>query len=224
MRVICYIGIIWLLKSKFTTVKSSIYIANYQNAIYEFPCVSVYVSYHNYFDQYSIWHAFYQQEWPSTNFQHCLIELVIRNRKSKKNRQYNGQMKRRKKIKQWFKNTTQKTKDLVTWTLLRTVGDVRSCGRVSSSCRVIRHEWGINLKPTTNRPNSDPNLLRSYFSNISKNKTNLQFNLFKQCFIFYNILHSSPMNKARQLFLGVKGWINIDLSIRFSPTISSFKN
>ena len=67
---------------------------------------------------------------------------VIRIRKSKKNRQHNGQKKQYK----WTNNDLQnihtqkstthvhKTKDPETRTSLKTAGDLRCPGRVSSSC------------------------------------------------------------------------------------------
>ena len=81
---------------------------------------------------------------------------VIRIRISKKNRQHNGQKKEYKtEDKQRFTKHTHKTKDWVTWTPLKTGGDLRSPGRVGSSCStsgtscvnlvtnpVINHEWG----------------------------------------------------------------------------------
>jgi hypothetical protein len=81
---------------------------------------------------------------------------VIKIRKSK-NRQYNGQKKKKQKDKQWSTKHNHKTKDRVTWTPLKTGGDLRCSGRVSSSCStsdtrrvnlvinpVIGHEWGKN--------------------------------------------------------------------------------
>ena len=59
---------------------------------------------------------------------------VIRIRKSKKNRQHNGQMKKYKKNKQRSITHTHKTKDRVPRTLLNTGGELRYSGRVGSSC------------------------------------------------------------------------------------------
>jgi hypothetical protein len=56
---------------------------------------------------------------------------VIRIRKSKKNRQHNGQ---KKKYKQRSTKHTYKTRDRVTRTPLKTRGELRCSGRVSSSC------------------------------------------------------------------------------------------
>jgi hypothetical protein len=77
---------------------------------------------------------------------------VIRIRKSKKNRQHNGQ---KKKDKKRSTKHIQKTKEWVTRTPLKIWGELRCSGRVSSSCStsgirhvnlvtnpVISHEWG----------------------------------------------------------------------------------
>ena len=76
----------------------------------------------------------------------------IRNRISKKNRQYNAQ---KKKDKQRSTKHTYKTKDRVTRTPLKTGGELGCSGRVGSSCStsgtrrvnlvtnpVINREWG----------------------------------------------------------------------------------
>ena len=65
-----------------------------------------------------------QEEFEDTNG-------VIRIRISKKNRQHNGQS---KKYKQRSTKHTYKTKDQVTRTTLKTGGELRCSGRVSSSC------------------------------------------------------------------------------------------
>ena len=57
--------------------------------------------------------------------------VVIRINISKKDRQYNGQ---KKKDKQRSTKHTQTTKDRVTRTPLKTEGELRCSGRVSSSC------------------------------------------------------------------------------------------
>jgi 4-diphosphocytidyl-2C-methyl-D-erythritol kinase len=67
---------------------------------------------------------------------------VIRIHKSKKDRKHNGQKKKDKSTNNDLQNITHKTKDRVTRTLLKTEGELRSSGRVSSSsstsgtCRV----------------------------------------------------------------------------------------
>ena len=57
---------------------------------------------------------------------------VIRIRKSK-DRQHNGQKKKDKRTNNDLQNTTHKTKDRVTRTPLKTVGELRCSGRVRSS-------------------------------------------------------------------------------------------
>jgi hypothetical protein len=59
---------------------------------------------------------------------------VIRIRKSSKNRQHNGQM---KKDKQRSTRHTHKTKDRVTQTPLKTIGELGCSGRVSSDTRRV---------------------------------------------------------------------------------------
>ena len=59
---------------------------------------------------------------------------VIRIRKSSKNRQHNGQM---KKDKQRSTRHTHKTKDRVTQTPLKTMGELGCSGRVSSDTRRV---------------------------------------------------------------------------------------
>ena len=61
------------------------------------------------------------------------IKGVIRIRKSKKDRR-NDQMKKDKRTNNDLQNTTHKTKDRVTRTPLKTGGELRCSGRVSSSC------------------------------------------------------------------------------------------
>jgi hypothetical protein len=56
---------------------------------------------------------------------------VIRIRKSKKDRQHNGQKKKDKRTTNDLQNTTQKTKDRAP---LKTKGELRCYGRVSTSC------------------------------------------------------------------------------------------
>ena len=87
---------------------------------------------------------------------------LIRIRKSKKNRQHNGQKKKNKRTSNDLQNTTHKAKDWITRTPLTTGGELRCSGRVGSSCStggtrrvtllsnpVISHEWGKNLKVFT---------------------------------------------------------------------------
>ena len=59
------------------------------------------------------------------------IKGVIRSRKSKNDRQYNGQ---KKKGNNNLQSTTQKTKNQATQTPLKTGGELRCSRRVSSSC------------------------------------------------------------------------------------------
>jgi hypothetical protein len=86
-------------------------------------------------------------------------EGVIRMRKSKKDRRHNGQ---KKKDRQRSSKYTHKTKDWVTRTPLKTGGELRCSGRVSSSCStsgtrrvnlvtnpVVNHEWGKDRKVFT---------------------------------------------------------------------------
>ena len=78
----------------------------------------------------------------------------IRIRKSKKNRQHNGEKEKDKRDKQRSTKQTHKTKDRVTRTPLKTGGELRCFGRVSSSYYIsdsrrvnlvtnplISHEW-----------------------------------------------------------------------------------
>jgi hypothetical protein len=59
---------------------------------------------------------------------------AIRIRISKKNRQHNGQKKKYKRTNNDLQKHTYKTKDRVTRTPLKTGGERRCSGRVSSSC------------------------------------------------------------------------------------------
>jgi mannose-6-phosphate isomerase-like protein (cupin superfamily) len=59
---------------------------------------------------------------------------TIRNRISKKNRQHNGQKKKDKRTNNDIQNTSQKTKDRTTRIPLKTGGELRFPGRLSSSC------------------------------------------------------------------------------------------
>jgi hypothetical protein len=82
--------------------------------------------------------------------------MVIRIRKSKKDRQCNGQKKKDERTNNDLQNIThKKTKDRVTRTPLKSMGELRCSGRVRSSCStsgarrftlvtilVISHEWG----------------------------------------------------------------------------------
>ena len=83
---------------------------------------------------------------------------AIRIRISKKNKQHNGQKKKVQKDKQRSTKHTYKTKDRVTRTPLKTGGELRCSGRVSSSCStsgtrrinlvtnlVISREWGKKI-------------------------------------------------------------------------------
>ena len=80
---------------------------------------------------------------------------VIGIRKSKEDRQHNGQNKKHKWTNNDLQNTTQKTKDRVTQTSLKSGVELRCSGRASSSCStsgtrrvnlftnpVISHAWG----------------------------------------------------------------------------------
>ena len=75
--------------------------------------------------------------------------------KSKSNRQHNEQQKKDKRRNSYLQNITHKTKDPVMPSPLKTMGELRCSGRVSSSCStrgtnrvtlvtilVISHEWG----------------------------------------------------------------------------------
>ena len=59
---------------------------------------------------------------------------IIRIRKSKKNRQHNGQTIKYKNDKQRFTQHTHKTEDRVTPTPLKTGGELRCSGRVAVPC------------------------------------------------------------------------------------------
>ena len=62
------------------------------------------------------------------------IKGVIRSRKSKKGRQYNGQKEKKQKNKQRSTEHYTETRDRATQTSLNTEGELRFSGRVSSSC------------------------------------------------------------------------------------------
>jgi len=64
------------------------------------------------------------------------IPKVIKIRKSKKNRQHNGQKKKYKRTNNDLQNTTLKNKDRATRTPLKTGGELRCSGRESSSCSI----------------------------------------------------------------------------------------
>jgi len=66
-------------------------------------------------------------------------EGVIRIQKSKKDRQHNDQKKKNKRTNNDLENTTHKTEDRATRTPLKTVGELRCSGMVSSCCSLI--EW-----------------------------------------------------------------------------------
>ena len=87
---------------------------------------------------------------------------VIRSRKSKKDRQNNGQKKKDKRTNNNLKNITHKTKDRVTWTPQKTWSELRCSRKVSCSWShsgtrcvnlvtnpVISHEWGKGRKVFT---------------------------------------------------------------------------
>ena len=59
---------------------------------------------------------------------------LIRSDKSKKDRQYNGQQKKDKKVDNDLQKTTQKTKVWVTRTSLKSGCELRFFGRVTSFC------------------------------------------------------------------------------------------
>ena len=59
---------------------------------------------------------------------------VIRNRKSKKNKEHNDQKKKKKETNNDLQNIKQKTKDQATGTPLKTRGERRCSERVRSSC------------------------------------------------------------------------------------------
>jgi hypothetical protein len=74
------------------------------------------------------------------------IKGVIRIRNLKKNRQHNGQKKKVQKDKQRSTKHIYKTKDRLTRTPLKTGGELRCSGKVSSSCStnqtLLRHDPG----------------------------------------------------------------------------------
>jgi hypothetical protein len=87
---------------------------------------------------------------------------VVRIHISKKNRQHNGQKEKVQKDKQLSTKHTHKTKGRVTRIPIKTEGEFRCRGRVSSSCftsgtrrvnlvtnPVISHEWGKDWKVFT---------------------------------------------------------------------------
>ena len=59
---------------------------------------------------------------------------VIGIHKSKKNRKHNGQKKKNKGANNYLQSTTHKTKDRATRNPLKTRGQLKSAGKVSSSC------------------------------------------------------------------------------------------
>jgi len=84
---------------------------------------------------------------------------IIRIRKSKKDRQHNGQNKKEIRTNNDLQSITHKTKDRVTRTPVKTGGELRYSGRVSSSWSTgdtrrvtiitnpsIGHEWGKDKK------------------------------------------------------------------------------
>ena len=73
--------------------------------------------------------------WDRHNFQEKFEDTtgVIRIRKSKKDRQY-GQNEKDKRINNNLQNTTEKTKDRVMQTSLKTGCEFMCSGRVNSSC------------------------------------------------------------------------------------------
>jgi len=79
----------------------------------------------------------------SVKIQKC-TKGVIRSRASKKDRQYNGREKNDKRRYNDNQNITQKTKDRSIQTPLKTGGERRCSGRISSSCSTcITHERKI---------------------------------------------------------------------------------
>ena len=62
------------------------------------------------------------------------VKEVIGSRKSKKDRQHNAQKKKDKNTNIDLQNFTQKPKDRTIRTPLKTESELRSSGRVSSSC------------------------------------------------------------------------------------------
>ena len=62
------------------------------------------------------------------------VKGIIGSRKSKKDRQHNAQKKKDKNTNIDLQNFTQKTKDRTIRTPLKTESELRSSGRVSSSC------------------------------------------------------------------------------------------
>ena len=75
--------------------------------------------------------------------------LIIRIRKSKKNKQHNGQKKKDKKTNNDLQNITYKTKDRVTWTLLKTGVELRCSGTVSSFCSTLYQSFIKNMNHIT---------------------------------------------------------------------------
>ena len=71
----------------------------------------------------------------------------IRNRKSKRVKKYNGQKKKDKKTNNDLQNTTHKTEDRTIRTSLKTGGELRRTGRVSTSCPIsdMRRATLVNL-------------------------------------------------------------------------------
>ena len=77
---------------------------------------------------------------------------VIRICKSKKNRQHNGQKKKDKSTNNYLQTTTKKTEDRVTLTLLKTGGELRYSGIVSSSCSTSgTHRVTLVTNPVTSQ-------------------------------------------------------------------------
>jgi hypothetical protein len=120
------------------------------------------------------------------NFQAIVEDTkgVTRLRKSKKDRQHNGQKKKNKTANNDLQNTSQKTKDRVTRILLKTGGERRCFGRVSSSCStsgtcrvnlvtipVISHEWGKDREVFT----TSGTYSKSHDVQINHNWVNFEF-------------------------------------------------
>jgi len=80
-------------------------------------------------------HGMYMQnsEWLFRQEMFEDTKVVIRSRKSK-NMQCNGQKKKDNRTNNYMQNTTQKTKDLVTPTPLKTGGELGYSGKISSFC------------------------------------------------------------------------------------------
>ena len=79
-----------------------------------------------------IYKAHISMVWIYEMFEDTKVRSRIR--KSKKDRQYNGQKKKNTRTNDDLQSTTQKTKDRVTRTPLKPEGEHRCSGRTTSSC------------------------------------------------------------------------------------------